>query len=77
LITRDHVVGFVVGLAAAGVGFYMYRKHQTKVDAFLAGKGINLPGAAPAQGESLEDLVTQKERLEDRIAEQEAARVGK
>jgi hypothetical protein len=75
MITRDHFMGFIAGLAAAGVGFYFYKKNQARVDAFLAGKGINLPGAGagdPSQG-TLEDLVAHKERLEDLIAEREAA----
>ena len=73
MITRDHIVGFVFGLISAGVGGYMYKKHQTKVDAFLAGKGIALPGSTPTDEGSLEGLVAQKERLEDLIAEKEVA----
>ena len=76
-ISREHVVGFVAGLATAAVGFYYYKKNQTQVDAFLAGKGINLPtdaspGALPKTA-PIEELVAQKERLEDLIAEREAA----
>ncbi len=73
MFTREHIFGFLAGIATAGVGFYFYKKNEAEVDAFLAGKGINLPGgeqAALGQG-SMEDLVLQKERLEDLIAERE------
>ncbi len=76
MITRDHVVGFLFGLGTAAVGFYFYRKNQAQVDAFLAGKGIHLPGGADPEraltAAPLEDLVAEKERLEDLIAEREA-----
>ena len=77
MFTREHVMGFIAGLATAGVGFYMYKKHEAEVDAFLAGKGITLPGATRTnEGASIEELVSQKERLEDLIAEREAAAVS-
>ncbi len=77
MFTRDNVVGFLTGIAAAAVGFYFYKQNEGKVDAFLAGKGIVLPGAGEGAGADegalpLEDLVQKKERLEDLIAEREA-----
>lgn len=76
MFTRDHVMGFLTGLAAAGVGFYLYKKNQAKVDAFLAGKGIHLPNDHSEDTASLEDLVAHKERLEDLIAEREVTGSG-
>ncbi len=76
MFTRDGMIGFFFGVGAAAVGFYFYRKNQTKVDAFLTGKGIPIPGptAPPAlESASVEELVSQKERLEDLIAEHELA----
>lgn len=75
MFTRDMIVGFIAGAAAGAFGYHYYKKNQAKIDAFLAGKGINLPsaGKSSAEGGGLEDLVSQKERLEDLIAEQEAA----
>lgn len=72
-ITRDHVTGFVVGLGAAAAGFYVYKKKQPEIDAWLRKQGINLPGAAAQDysGLSLEEMVGEKERLEDLIAERE------
>ncbi len=74
-IRNDHVTGFVVGLGAAAVGFYLYRKNQPQVDAFLRQQGINLPSSCGMDPDalSIEELVAEKERLEDLIAEREHA----
>jgi len=74
-ISRDHLTGFVVGLGAAGLGFYLYKKNQPKVDAWLRQQGINVPNGSSKEtaSMSLEELVSEKERLEDAIAERETA----
>jgi hypothetical protein len=80
MFTRDMIIGFVAGIAAGAFGHHYYKKNQAKINAFLAGRGINLPnlggGDASSDGVAgsgdIEDLVAQKERLEDLIAEQEA-----
>jgi tRNA A-37 threonylcarbamoyl transferase component Bud32 len=62
-------------VGAAAAGFYLYKRNQARVDAWLRQQGINVPTAAskdPATM-SLEDLVLEKERLEDVIAEREMA----
>jgi hypothetical protein len=74
-INSNHITGFLVGLGAAGVGFYVYKKNQQKVDSWLRRQGINVQGSGggdPA-GMSLEELVSEKERFEDLIAEREMA----
>ena len=79
-INSDHLMGFGVGIGAAAVGFYAYKKNQARVDAWLRQQGLNVPAAASADAASLslEDLVLEKERLEDLIAERElAAKEGK
>lgn len=72
-ITSQHVTGFVVGLGAAGLGYYVYKKNQKEIDAFLESQGITLPTSSPTDYSTmtLEELVTEKERLEDLIAERE------
>ena len=72
-LNSQHVTGFVVGLGAAGLGFYVYKKNQKQIDEFLKSQGINLPAAAEADFSelTLEELVAEKERLEDLIAERE------
>jgi hypothetical protein len=74
-ITSQHVTGLVVGLGVAAAGFYLYKKNQKEVDAWLESQGIHFPGASASDPGSmtLEELVRQKERLEDLIAEREAA----
>jgi hypothetical protein len=74
-VTSQHVTGFVVGLGVAAAGFYFYKMNQKKVDAWLESQGIHIPGASASDYNSmtLEELVRQKEHLEDLIAEREYA----
>jgi hypothetical protein len=72
-ISSQHITGFVIGLGAAAAGFYLYKKNQKRVDEWLGRQGIHLP---PAEGSdygsmTLEELVREKENLEDLIAERE------
>ena len=74
-INSNHLVGFAAGLGTAAVGIYLYKKNQTRIDAWLRQQGINIPLRAGNDyaAMSLEDLVLEKERLEDLIAEREMA----
>jgi hypothetical protein len=74
-INSNHVTGFAVGLGAATVGFYLYKRNQARVDQWLRSKGIHVPQAVAADpaSMSLEELMARKERLEDLIAEREMA----
>ena len=72
-LNSEHVTGFAVGLGAAALGFYLYKKNQNQVDQWLQQQGINIPqgnGKTDASM-SLEELMREKERLEDLIAERE------
>jgi hypothetical protein len=74
-IKSEHIMGFAAGLGAAAVGFYVYKKNQARVDDWLRQHGVNVPGSSsqnPASM-SLEELVREKERFEDMIAEREMA----
>jgi len=74
-LTRDHFIGFLAGLGVSALGFYMYKKNQSKVDEFLRSQGIQVPGSQLTPSSmSLEDLVREKERFEDLIAEREAVK---
>lgn len=77
-INTDHITGFAVGLGAAAIGFYAYKKNQAQVDKWLRQQGVNVPVAAAQDTVSMsfEDLVREKERLEDIIAEREMAGAG-
>lgn len=73
-VTSQHLTGFAVGVAVTTVAYYAYKQNQDKVDDFLRRQGIQVPESGirdPGQM-SLEDLVSEKERLEDVIAEREA-----
>jgi hypothetical protein len=74
-ITSQHVTGFFVGVGATAVGYYFYKNNQAKVDDFLRRQGIQIPERAlhDPTALSLEELVAEKERLEDLIAEREMA----
>ena len=74
-INSQHVTGFVIGLGAAAAGFYFYKKNQKQVDEWLRKQGIELPVAATGDHSkmTLEELVREKENLEDLIAEREYA----
>jgi len=80
-ISSDHVTGFVVGIGVASLGFYMYKKNEGQIDEWLRGQSINLPfsgfQAKDQSGKSLEELLREKERLEDLIAEREVAEKSK
>ncbi len=73
-ISNDHLSGFVFGVGAAAAAYYYYRKNQPQVDEFLRKQGIELPTLQTQRDVtdwSIEDLVREKERLEDLIAERE------
>ncbi|GBE30018.1 hypothetical protein BMS3Bbin04_01044 [bacterium BMS3Bbin04] len=73
-ISNDHLSGFVIGAGAAAAAYYYYRKNQPQVDEFLRKQGIELPSLQVERdlGDwSIEDLVREKERLEDLISERE------
>ncbi len=73
-ISNDHLTGFVVGVGAAAAAYYYYRKNQPQVDDFLRKQGIELPSLQMQRDLTdwtIDDLVLEKERLEDLIAERE------
>jgi hypothetical protein len=80
-ITSEHVTGFVVGVGVASLGFYMYKKNEAQIDEWLRGQSINFPftgfQAKDSSDKSLEELLREKERLEDLIAERELAEKSK
>jgi hypothetical protein len=76
-ISSEHVTGLAVGIGLASLGFYLYKKNEAQVDDWLRRQSISFPlGGSRAKdpsGKSLEELLREKERLEDLIAERELA----
>jgi hypothetical protein len=72
-ITNDHVTGFLVGLGVAAAGYYAYSRNKSRIDDFLRRQGLRIPESptVDASNLSFEQLVAEKERLEDLIAERE------
>jgi hypothetical protein len=78
-ISSDHVTGFVAGVGVAALGFYLYKRNEAQIDEWLRSQSISIPGlqAKGQAGGSLEELLREKERLEDLIAEREMAEKSK
>ena len=74
-ITSQHVTGFAAGIGVSALGFYLYKRNQSKVDAFLGKHGIQLSSGLEKDPQSmtLKELILAKEQLEDMIAEKEFA----
>lgn len=74
-INRDHIRGALVGIGICAVGYYVYKKNQSKVETFLRSKGIDVPQntSKDYRAMSLEELMETKELVEDVIAEREMA----
>ncbi len=76
-ITSEHVTGLILGVGISALGFYLYKKNEGQVNEWLRSQSINFPfSASPAKeqsGMSVEELLREKERLEDLIAEREMA----
>lgn len=71
-LTRNHLIGFAAGVGTCAVGYYLYKKNETKVNEFLKKQGINVCTAnKDITGMTLEELVVEKENIEDLIAEKE------
>lgn len=73
IVTRTHLTGFAVGVGVCAVGYYLYKKNEDKVDQLLRSQGIDIPisGKKDYNSMTLEELVGQKEHIEDLIAEKE------
>lgn len=72
-MSSQHVTGFAMGIGVSALGFYMYKKNQSKVDQFLRDHGIQISSFLENDPRtmSVKDLIRAKEELEDIIAEKE------
>lgn len=68
MLTRDFVIGFLAGAVTGVVGYKLYEQNGGQLQRLIrpeVGQATEVNGAEP----ELEELVAQKERLEDLIAE--------
>ncbi|QGQ45698.1 hypothetical protein [Metabacillus sediminilitoris] len=72
MINRDFLMGFVSGTVVGAVGYRLYEQNGGQLQrlvqpnqSFRSVQGAGAPSYQP----SVEELVAQKERLEDMIAE--------
>lgn len=74
---RDFMMGFVSGAVCGAVGYKLYEENKGELQNLIhSGAGHHHHFAPPASANgapSLEELVAQKERLEDLIAEKSLA----
>lgn len=76
-VNKDHITGALVGVGVCAVGYYIYKKNQSKVDDFLRQQGINVSTqSADFNSMSLPELMETKEAIEDLIAEKQLTNDG-
>ncbi|MCR5085399.1 MAG: hypothetical protein K6A65_07870 [Succinivibrionaceae bacterium] len=72
---KTMIFGFAAGLVLGCVGYRIYNENRDRIGSVL-GKCGAAEGAAEAGDLTLEELESQKERLEDLIAEVKARKEG-
>jgi hypothetical protein len=70
MLTRDFWMGFVSGAVAGAVGYRLYEQNNGQLQRLLQMQPLGTVASQKGSEPSLEELITQKERLEDLIAEQ-------
>ncbi|MGR3774245.1 hypothetical protein ACT1UG_00515 [Bacillus paramycoides] len=73
-LNRDFLMGFVSGAVVGAVGYRLYEQNGGQLQrlvqpAGVFGEGVPQGAGAGSYQPSVEELVAQKERLEDMIAE--------
>ena len=71
-LNRDFLMGFVSGAVVGAVGYRLYEQNGGQLQRLVQPTGVfgeGVPQGAGSYQPSVEELVAQKERLEDMIAE--------
>jgi len=71
----EHLAGFVLGVGVTAISFVFYLKKGRQIVGRSSGNE-EPSTVADYESRSLEELIDEKERLEDRIAEREMATHG-
>lgn len=84
MLDKNLLFGFAAGCVLGAVGYKFYNEHKDDIDEKIKGlKNFKVPGVNDAKEKktdesneemTLEELESQKERLEDLIAEMQANR---
>ena len=70
ITSRPLLKGILIGVGASAAAFYLYKRHEDKVDSFLRDQGFDV--GCGCDGElAIEELMHVKEKVEDLIAEKE------
>ncbi|WP_413304366.1 hypothetical protein AA0X95_00835 [Bacillus sp. 1P10SD] len=72
---RDFLMGFVSGTVVGAVGYRLYEQNNGQLKSLIQNNVPALSFQAPRAELTMEELVSQKERLEDLIAEKSAVAV--
>ena len=67
-LNQDFLMGFLSGTVVGAVGYRLYEQNGGQLQRLVQPQGT-FNQNAPSYGPSIEELVAQKERLEDMIAE--------
>ncbi|MGR9047495.1 hypothetical protein ACQ4XT_02420 [Halobacillus faecis] len=79
VLNKDFMMGFVSGTVVGAVGYRLYEQNQGQLSQLIqnpAAQNLNPLAQAPSPNHnelSVEDLIAQKERLEDYIAEKKVS----
>jgi hypothetical protein len=69
---RDFLMGFVSGTVVGAVGYRLYEQNNGQLKSLIQDNVPTLSIQSPRADLTVEELVSQKERLEDLIAEKQA-----
>ena len=74
VFNKDFLMGFLSGTVVGAVGYRLYEQNSDQLQRLVQPKGA-FPQPAASFKPSVEELVAQKERLEDMIAELQVSQV--
>ncbi|MFJ5714087.1 hypothetical protein [Neobacillus sp. NPDC093127] len=71
-LNRDFLMGFLSGTVVGAVGYRLYEQNSGQLKSLVQSNVPTLSFQSPRNELTVEELVSQKERLEDLIAEKKA-----
>lgn len=68
-LNKDFLMGFLSGTVVGAVGYRLYEQNGGQLQRLVQPQGLGFNQTPSSYQPSVEELVSQKERLEDMIAE--------